>query len=71
MLDPGKGFIHLPNEKRMWTSPSRTSLSINTPKAYPGNNPLNIQSDNGTIDLTNQRVRSTLRLYSTPEVPFH
>jgi hypothetical protein len=56
MLDPKQGFVRLPGEKPVYASPARTGLSLTTPRAYPGNNPLSIQSQGGTVYLTNQRV---------------
>lgn len=56
MLDASKGFVQLPNETRIWSSPPRTALSIATPRSYPGNNPISLQSPTGTVHLTNQRI---------------
>lgn len=56
MLDPKQGFVRLPAEKQIFASPSRTGFSITTPRAYPGNNPLSIQSNAGVVYLTNQRI---------------
>ena len=57
MLHEQEGFVRLPNEKLIYTSPPRTSLSLQTPNPYPGNEPLSIQSSSGCVHLTNQRVR--------------
>ena len=56
MLSDKDGFVRLPNEKPIWKSSPRTSISLSTPRAYPGTNPISIKSDNGTLYLTNQRV---------------
>ena len=56
MLHDKDVFVRLPNEKPVWKSSARTSLSLTTPRAYPGTNPLSFRSDNGTVYLTNQRV---------------
>jgi WW domain-binding protein 2 len=56
MLSDKDGFVRLPNERPIWKSSQRTALSLTTPRAYPGNSPLNIKSENGTLYLTNQRV---------------
>lgn len=55
MLDPSGNFVTLPNERQLWTG-QRIGLSLTTPRAYPAQNPLNIQSSTGTVYLTNQRV---------------
>lgn len=49
-------FIPLPNERLLRTSPPRISLSITTPKAYPGNSSVSISSPSGIVYLTNQRI---------------
>ncbi|KAL9115093.1 MAG: hypothetical protein Q9227_000887 [Pyrenula ochraceoflavens] len=48
-------FIPLPGERILHTTPSRISLSINTPKAYPGG-AVSISSPSGIIYLTNSRM---------------
>ncbi|RMZ88492.1 hypothetical protein DV736_g4279, partial [Chaetothyriales sp. CBS 134916] len=50
------GFVRLPDEHIIWKSSTRTSLSLSTPRAYPGTNPLSIKSENGTLYLTNHRI---------------
>lgn len=55
MLDERGGFVTLPNEQQIWKG-SRISLALTTPRAYPAQEPLNIQSNAGTVYLTNQRV---------------
>lgn len=52
----GAGFVLLPREQHVWRSPPRTAISLSTPRAYPAQNPLNIDSPSGTLFLTNQRV---------------
>ena len=56
MLNNTTGFVLLPKEQHVWRSPPRTSLSLTTPRSYPAQNPLNIESASGTLYLTNQRV---------------
>ena len=56
MLDARKGLVRLPGEELVYKSPARTSLAITTPMAYPANAPIAIQSNNGILHLTNQRV---------------
>ncbi len=51
-----KGFVKLPNEHILFTSPPRTSLEITTPNQFPGTSPLSIKSDSGVVYITNQRV---------------
>lgn len=56
MLNNATGFVLLPKEQHVWRSPPRTALSLTTPRSYPAQNPLNIDSASGTLYLTNQRV---------------
>jgi WW domain-binding protein 2 len=56
MLDARKGFVRLPGEELVYKSPARTSFAITTPGAYPANRSIAIQSNAGTVHLTNQRV---------------
>ncbi|MCJ1463196.1 hypothetical protein MMC07_001801 [Pseudocyphellaria aurata] len=56
MLDDGHNFVPLPREKVLFTSPPRTTLSLETPNSYPGKEPLAISCSNGTAYLTNQRL---------------
>lgn len=56
MLDETTGFVPLPKERVLFTSPQRTTLAIQTPNSYPGKEPLAIHSSAGTAFLTNQRV---------------
>lgn len=57
MLNPQRKFVPLPGERILLTSPSRTTLSLQTPNSYPGKEPLNISSSGGTAYITSQRVR--------------
>jgi hypothetical protein len=59
MLDARKGFVRLPGEELVYKSPARTSLAITSPRAYPANNPIDIQSNAGVVYLTNQRVSTS------------
>lgn len=58
MLDPSKSgtFSPLPSETTLYTSPPRTSLSINSLNKYPGSQPYTLASASGTLCLTNRRV---------------
>jgi hypothetical protein len=51
-----KGFVKLPNEQILFTSPPRTSLEITTPNQFPAASPLSIKSDGGIVYITNQRL---------------
>lgn len=53
-----KPFIPLPNERILFTSTPRVSLSLATPKStYPAHSPnLSITSSDGNLFLTNQRL---------------
>lgn len=56
MLHETEGFVGLPNERIMYTSPTRTSLLLQSGNPRPGIEPLSIQSSTGCVYLTNQRV---------------
>ncbi|KAI4288454.1 MAG: hypothetical protein L6R35_002283 [Caloplaca aegaea] len=56
MLDSSQRFVPLPREQIHFTSPPRTTLSLQTPNSYPGKEPLSITSNSGTAYVTNQRV---------------
>ncbi|MCJ1255989.1 hypothetical protein MMC24_003808 [Lignoscripta atroalba] len=56
MLDETKGFVPLPREHILFTTPSRTALSLQTPNSYPGKEPVGIHSTGGTAFITNQRL---------------
>lgn len=55
MLDPSGNFVTLPGEQQIWKG-ARIGFSLTTPRAYPAQEPLNIQSSQGIVYLTNQRV---------------
>lgn len=56
MTAPGQeGFVKLPNERILYTSPPRTSLEISSPKVS-GTDPFSAKSDAGVVYITNQRV---------------
>lgn len=57
MLDGPQSFVRLPREIVLFTSPPRTSLTLQTPNSYPGKEPLSIKSSDGIAIITNQRVR--------------
>ena len=50
------GFVKLPNERTLYTSPQRVSLQVSTPNTFPAAQPLSIESDAGVVYTTNQRV---------------
>lgn len=57
MTSPGDGgFIKLPNERTLFTSPPRTSLQISTPNTFPGAQPFSAKSEAGIVHITNQRL---------------
>ncbi|KAM0806192.1 hypothetical protein BDR22DRAFT_883919 [Usnea florida] len=57
MLDGPHTFVPLPREKTLFTSPSRTALTLQTPNPFPGKEPFSIKCSDGKAILTNQRVR--------------
>jgi len=58
MLDPSAPtkFTPLPAEQTLYTSPPRTSFSLETLGKYPAHQPLSLTSSTGTLYLTNKRV---------------
>ncbi|KAB8336900.1 hypothetical protein FH972_021207 [Carpinus fangiana] len=56
MLDPRDGFTPLSGEQKLWTSPPRTSFSIQSMHQYPGKDPFSISSSSGRVYLTNRRI---------------
>ncbi|KAL4976654.1 hypothetical protein BDW66DRAFT_159475 [Aspergillus desertorum] len=56
MLDERRGFVHLPNERLLYTSHPRTSFALQPLPSYSGKDKLFLQSSAGRIYLTNQRV---------------
>jgi hypothetical protein len=56
MLNDQEGFVRLPNERLIYSSPPRTSLALTPPSGYKGQETLSVQSSAGCIHLTNQRV---------------
>ncbi|KAL8949257.1 MAG: hypothetical protein Q9222_004613 [Ikaeria aurantiellina] len=56
MLDLNHKFVLLPRERVYFTSPSRTTLSLQTPNSYPGKEPLSISCSGGIAYITNQRI---------------
>jgi len=62
-----EGFVKLPNERILFTSPPRTSLQISTPNKYPGTEPFSAKSDAGVVFVTNQRI-VYLPSTTTPEL---
>ncbi|KAE9370392.1 hypothetical protein N431DRAFT_33206 [Stipitochalara longipes BDJ] len=68
MTSPNEtGFVKLPNERILYTSPPRTHLQISTPNTYPGAEPFSAKSEAGVVYITNQRI-VYLPSTSTPEL---
>ncbi|CZR57033.1 uncharacterized protein PAC_06922 [Phialocephala subalpina] len=68
MTTPGaEGFVKLPNERILYTSPPRVSLQLSTSNTFPGAQPLSIKSDTGVVYITNQRI-VYLPAVPTPEL---
>ncbi|KAL5336794.1 hypothetical protein BJX70DRAFT_371561 [Aspergillus crustosus] len=78
MLDEQKGFVHLPSERVLYTSPPRTSLALQPLPSYTGRESLSLSSSTGQVYLTNQRVvyipaqrTSQLESFSAPLLNLH
>ncbi|KMP01533.1 hypothetical protein DIZ76_011107 [Coccidioides immitis] len=56
MLHETDGFVRLPNERLIYTSPLRTTISLQALNPRPGDESLSLQSSNGRVHLTNQRI---------------
>ncbi|KAL4891876.1 hypothetical protein BDV59DRAFT_181134 [Aspergillus ambiguus] len=56
MLHERDGFIHLPHEQLIYTSPPRTGLSLHPLGSSNSQDSFSVQSSTGRIYLTNQRV---------------
>ncbi|KAE8132343.1 hypothetical protein BDV38DRAFT_261414 [Aspergillus pseudotamarii] len=56
MLHEHEGFVRLPHEHLIYTSPPRTCLSLKPLDSYKGKDAISFQSDSGRIYLTNHRV---------------
>lgn len=68
MTSPNEaGFVKLPNERILFTSPPRTHLQISTPNTYPGTEPFSAKSDAGVVYITNQRVRKAFRAWASTD----
>ena len=57
MLHDQEGFVRLPDERLIYTSPPRTSLSLQPSPSYANKDSFSVQSSAGCVYLTNQRVR--------------
>jgi len=55
-IPPNEPFVKLPNERILYTSPSRTSLALSNPKPPAGEAPFTVSSSAGTAYITNQRL---------------
>ena len=70
MLSDTDGFIRLPGERILYTSPPRTTLSLQSSTFHSGTSPVAVSSNAGVAFLTNQRVSyATLQWLS--HVPDH
>ncbi|KAE8549285.1 hypothetical protein EYB25_007805 [Talaromyces marneffei] len=56
MLSSKEGFVRLPNEHIIYTSPPRTALSLKPPNSWKGREDFSITSSSGCLYLTNQRI---------------
>ncbi|KAG2419528.1 hypothetical protein HFD88_004324 [Aspergillus terreus] len=56
MLHERDGFIHLPHEQLIYTSPPRTGLALQPLGSSNSQGSFSVQSSTGRIYLTNQRV---------------
>ncbi|CAG8972947.1 hypothetical protein HYALB_00001367 [Hymenoscyphus albidus] len=57
MTTPGsEGFLKLPNETFLYTSPPRTSIQLSTPNTFPAAQPYSAKCDSGIVYITNQRI---------------
>lgn len=54
------GFVKLPNERILYTSPPRTSLQISATTTSTGAEPYSAKSDAGVVYISNQRVGASL-----------
>lgn len=61
------GFVKLPNERILYTSPPRTSLQISTTTTPAGAEPYAAKSDAGVVFISNQRVGASFlpRVFGT------
>ncbi|KAI0999616.1 hypothetical protein K3495_g8582 [Podosphaera aphanis] len=67
------GFVKLPNERLIYTSPPRTSLELTASSPNPQTRLFSIKSDAGVVYVTNQRLvylptvpTSTFKSFSCP-----
>lgn len=56
MLDGPHTFVPLPREKTLFTSPPRTTLTLQTPNTFPGKEPFSVKCSDGKAIITNQRL---------------
>jgi hypothetical protein len=57
-----QGFVKLPNERILYTSPPRASLQLSPPTTIAGAEPFSVKSDSGIAYITNQRVSDDVPL---------
>ncbi|KAL4882025.1 WW-domain ligand protein-domain-containing protein [Aspergillus karnatakaensis] len=71
MLDEQKGFVHLPSERVLYTSPPRTSLALQPLPAYTGREILSLQSSAGRIVYIPAQRTTELESFSVPLLNLH
>lgn len=57
MLSNKDGFVRLPKEHIIYTSPPRTALALKPPASWQEKETFSVSSSSGCLYLTNQRVR--------------
>lgn len=56
MLEGTTSFTPLPHEQTLYTSPARTTFSLQSLNKFPGKEPVHYSSSQGTLYLTNRRI---------------
>ncbi|KAI9837882.1 MAG: hypothetical protein M1838_004725 [Thelocarpon superellum] len=70
MLTRDGGFVPLPGEQLMYTSPARTSLDVDSAAGLPGKLANNLKCNHGHVHLTNRRARQLIYLPDAPTSSF-
>ncbi|KAE9983986.1 hypothetical protein EG327_005262 [Venturia inaequalis] len=78
MLSETEGFTPLPGEQRLYQSPPRTALSLQTLNKFPGKQPYTLSSTGGCVHLTNRRIvylpttpSASLQSFAAPILNLH
>lgn len=71
MLSDPDGFTLLDGEQRLWKSPPRTTMSLESAIKYPGKQPFALSASSGCVHLTNRRVRARDEAARTHEKRTH